>query len=251
MDLSSYCLILDSGIGGLSIASAINWINYVYFADSKHAPYGRRSKSWLSQRIHFLIRYFYLKKIRIFLLACNTLTTLFIDELRLQYTDSIFVGTVPPVKSLKSLRGPSVILASSKTSKSDYLNNMIRYFARDKKVQKLASTDLVEAIEKGDCLQINKRLSMLDPYKGKIQNLVLGCTHFSLIKNKIQQKLPNSRIIDPNEGVLRQLRKISYNSNIHQTRRIFYTSGNTLTTRKAAELFLSGSYLFKDFKHED
>ena len=108
-----YILVVDSGIGGLSILAQMLKLfnsNIVYFADNKHCPYGSHSRAEI---LNFLVKI--IDKIRkkynlkIVVLACNTATTSAILHLRKKYKDLVFIGTEPALNLANQLNYKQIL----------------------------------------------------------------------------------------------------------------------------------------------
>jgi len=248
MNFSNYCIVLDSGIGGLSIALKIDKLNMLYLADSKYAPYGQRSYSFLKERLSKIIDYFYQKNARLFLLACNTLTTLFIDLIRKKYPDCYFIGVVPPIKPALSSGKSCIILSSSKTENSDYLDKLVNKFADKKQVFRFSSSLLVKEIEKANLLGVKKELKRIfKPFsKNKPYALVLGCTHFSLIKKEIKEIIgKNTFIYEPTKGTVKQFYQVAGKFKVKNPNQLFMTSADPVKIERAVSKFTKKKLSFQ------
>ncbi len=205
-------LVIDSGIGGLSIlAKALTQTktNYIYFADNKHSPYGEKSNLFLQNRLSGIISQVSRKyNISMVVLACNTATTSSIEFLRKSYPKSAIVGTEPAYKVAieQNFKKPAII-ATPRTIEniSTKVNNNFKL---------LPNKNLASIVENNfdkpspihtfyllkEILKIKKSVKSCDC-------LVLGCTHYSFIKEKLS-KFINIPIIDGNQGVSNQIFKI-------------------------------------------
>lgn len=210
-------LFYDSGIGGLStLAKTIQLLpneKYVYFADNKNVPYGGKTKKQIcelvSSNISFLLKKFDIKMI---VIACNTATSLTIDEIRPKF-DLPIVGIEPAISvaKRKSKTKHILVIATRGTISSK------RYFLLKKSanctVHSLAMKNLASKIEHGfltKTLDISKEINCMKEIikrDNKIDQIVLGCTHFSFVANEIQTKtgLPVS---DGNFGVAKNIKRI-------------------------------------------
>lgn len=249
MNLANYCIVLDSGIGGLSIALKIDRLNMLYLADSKYAPYGDKSFNFLKKRFFNIIDYFYQKNARLFLLACNTLTTLFIDLIREKYPDSYFVGVVPPIKlALKQSQKTCIILSSSQTEDSNYLDKLVNKFAGKREVFRFGSSDLVKEIEKGNMFGVKKELKRIfNPFKNRESfALVLGCTHFSLVKKEIRKITgENFLIYEPTSGTIKQLYQVAKSFMVKEPKQLFVTSAEPVKIERVASRFTKRKLSFQ------
>lgn len=191
-------LIFDSGVGGLSVYEQIikinPAINCFYLFDNAYFPYGELPREKLITRLTQLLSDFMQQHpVDLIVIACNSASTVALDALRLHFTIPI-VGVVPAIKPATKITVNNVIglLATPGTIERDYTSRLIEQFAADKTVLRIGSTKLVELAE--DKL-MGKRLvqgdfeAILSPWLSEQVNmpdtLVLGCTHFPLLKAEI------------------------------------------------------------------
>ena len=232
--------IFDSGVGGLTIWKAVQDKlpneSIIYLADQRNCPYGNREKNEIinlpKQSVSFLIS----KECKLIIIACNTATALAIKHLRETFPDVPFVGLEPSVKpaALNTHKKVIGVLATANTLVGKhYLETSARY-GKKIKINAVAAHGLVELIESESNELILEKLlvkylEILD-YRN-IDYLVLGCTHYPLVIEKLQQLCGDSiKIIDSADAVANQVSKIlryqfminlsSNNSKYH-----FYTTG--------------------------
>lgn len=209
--------IFDSGAGGLSILSGIHQLlpaeQLLYVADTAHAPYGPKGTAFIQQRCETIMQFFCRHEVKAVVVACNTATAAAIADLRTRYALPI-IGVEPAVKpaAAKSLSGVVGVLATSGTIASDKFLNLQHRFNNQVEIINCACPGLVEQIEKipGDEVQLQALLKQfIQPMLDKgVDTLVLGCTHYSLIKNQIQQVAgANITIVDAGDAVARELQR--------------------------------------------
>lgn len=239
--------IIDSGVGGLSIASILiknpPSESFIYLADSANCPYGQKSKEEIYNLSKKMIDFVLQQKIKLLVIACNTITVTCIDKLRKDYPNLPIVGIVPVVKTAveKTKNKKIGIFSTQLTANSNYQKDLIEKYAKDYSVLNLGSSTLVSLIEKLDFKAIEKVLEQeLKPFKASnIDTLALGCSHFSLIKEQIQKYLPNVLILDSSDAVSRQVQHILVHNNLISTSNNssynFYTTGEL----RAMEYFIN------------
>jgi glutamate racemase len=216
--------IFDSGVGGTSIWKEINFLmpneHTIYLADSKHAPYGEKSKEKIIElsikNTEKLIRL----NAKIIVVACNTATTNAIDILRQNYTIPI-IGIEPAIKpaSLNTKTGNIGILATKGTLRSALFSKTSKLFSKNIKIIEVVGEGLVTLIEEGkvNSLEMEKLLeSYLSPMiLNKVDYLVLGCSHFPYLIPIIKKILPPEvTIIDSGEAVARQTKRVLLKNNL-------------------------------------
>ena len=124
------------------------------------------------------------------------------------YPELMFVGTEPAIKqATRSNHKRILVMATPGTIESERTKSLL---AENKKngqtIKLLACPGLADTIENG--LDLDKKLDELLNNEKKYDAVVLGCTHYSLIKDEIQKFFPNAELIDGCEGVARQVEKL-------------------------------------------
>ncbi len=209
--MDSYILFIDSGIGGISILDRLlekrSDLNVIFYADAEHFPYGGKDEVTIGSYLYNIYEEMKVRfKIELIVIACNTASVSALDYLRSRVTIPI-VGTVPAVKvaSEMSKTGKIGIIATETTVKLNYLGNLIKKFASDKEVIIKAAPGLVSAVEgfygevQLDGVVVDELSSFLDV---GIDCFVLGCTHYSFVKDKINDFFGGRvNVIDSCDGV--------------------------------------------------
>ena len=205
-----YILFIDSGIGGLSTLSTIikhKKYRYIYYADNLHAPYGAINQQQIYEYLKNIINLATQKySIPIVVLACNTATTAAIDKLREHFSNITFVGTEPAISLAKNLKYKNIAcIATNSTIKQNrywVLTNSLNI-----PIKSIAMQNLATKIEKYLLNQTIKNyfelLKDIFYVKSKIKEcdcLVLGCTHYVLIKDLLKEYI-HIPLIDGNTGV--------------------------------------------------
>ena len=207
----------DSGIGGLTVlAEAVRELpgRYIYYADTKHAPYGIKPKEEVRRYIFEAVDFLAGKDIQALVVACNTATAVAIRELRARYSFPI-IGMEPAVKPavLKNGGKKILVLATSLTLGEDKLETLIDAVDPEKKTVRREMDALVPFAEAFDFTSqkvrayIRGRLSEIGIQA--FETIVLGCTHFTYYKTMIQEEAgPHIDVIDGNEGTVKHLKRI-------------------------------------------
>ena len=214
--------VFDSGIGGKTTLNEIIKLlpneNYIYYSDSKNNPYGEKTDEELFEIVCNIVDYFISVNTKMIVIACNTATTRCISYLRNKYKDVLFVGTEPAIKvACDNNYKNTLVLATPLTVQSSRLNSLINENIKENENIILVScSGLANAIETNDEEKINLLLhSFLDKYvNDNIDAIVLGCTHYPLIKDKIQSMFQNSVLIDGNIGVARRVKQLLIENNL-------------------------------------
>ncbi len=204
--------IFDSGLGGLSILKELISIlpneDYLFYEDSLNNPYGKKSDEELFDITSSVVDYLLENDCKIIVIACNTATTSCMEKLRKKYPDTIFVGTVPAIKiAYDNHYRNTLVLATPYTVNSKRVSDLIKEYQNSNQIITLISGgDLAHLIDLGDTKEIESLLAhTLSSYKNA-DSLILGCTHYSLIKSEIQKILPNTMLLDGCQGVAKEVK---------------------------------------------
>ena len=208
--------VFDSGIGGTTILSAlksrIQNAEYFYIADSKNCPYGEKTDSELYQIVSNNVKTLQDWGAKIIIIACNTATTKCINKLRADYPKLVFIGTEPAIKLAADSNFQNIlVLATPGTIHSERVQKLIQENQKPfQKITLLPCPGLADTIEKhlkSNPEKINSKLSELLKQDTSYDAVVLGCTHYPLIKDQIKKYYPTATIIDGGDGVARQTEK--------------------------------------------
>ena len=212
--------VLDSGVGGLSVLKHIHTLlpheHLIYFADSKHAPYGNKTPQQIEQRVFAVAKFLLAHGAKALVIACNTATAAAAESLREKYAflDIPIIGMEPAVKPAAEATKNGIIgvLATSGTLKSAQFAALLESYGRNVQVITQACIGLVEQIELGE-LDSPKTLQLIAHYTKPLldehaDTIVLGCTHYPFVKSAIQQAVgPDIHLIHTGAAVARQLQK--------------------------------------------
>ncbi|WP_336279268.1 glutamate racemase [Bartonella sp. CB175] len=225
-------LFFDSGIGGLTVLKEMRVLipeaQFVYVADDAGFPYGSWEEDVLKNRI-FRIFTNILKRYNpaLCVIACNTVSTLMIGDLRQNFPHIVFVGTVPAIKSAakQTKSGFISVLGTPGTVKRAYTHELINSFAGQCHVQLVGSKKLAEFAE--DYLRrkpINSEklrheiLPCFVEKDGKYTDIVvLACTHYPFLINLFRkQALWPVKWIDSAKAVAKHARSLLPEKMHHQ-----------------------------------
>ncbi len=242
MDTSAPIGVFDSGIGGLSVwkelVRELPHESVIYVADSANAPYGTKSRGFITGRSRVITRFLLDQGCKVIVIACNSATGASITTLRREFPVP-FIGVEPAVKpaAMESKTGHIGVLATAQTFKGEHFKRSIGLFANRVELHEQAGTGLVELIEKGmihspETRELLRKF-LIPMVEAGIDQLVLGCTHYPFLIPVIEEILPPGiHIIDPAPAVARQTRKVLVENeglNMQSERAVyqFYTTGET------------------------
>jgi len=192
-------LVFDSGVGGLSIYQEVQRLVpsalYVYASDNEAFPYGTKREEEVVTRVSdVLLRLMSRFAPDVLVVACNTASTVALPKIRSHIPIPV-VGVVPAIKPAARVSKSRVIglLATPGTVKRAYTRNLIDEFAHDCTVVRVGSSELVELAEnklRGAEPEIERIRHIIAPlfmddYGSKLDTVVLGCTHFPLLKTEL------------------------------------------------------------------
>ena len=208
----------DSGVGGLSVMRESIAImpneNYIYFGDSKNAPYGTKSLEEVRKLTFDAVEFLLMKNVKAIVIACNTATSAAIEDLRNKYTDIPIIGIEPAIKPAISLNkeGNIIVMATPMTLRENKFKELMNKLDDKGNLVPLPCAGLVEYIEQGilegDDLESYLK-EKLNPYLNpKIASVVLGCTHYPFVKRTISKVLGDDvAIIDGGHGTSLELKR--------------------------------------------
>ncbi len=207
--------ILDSGIGGKTVLKEIKKLlpneEYVYFADSENCPYGTKPLDELKQIVSHGAEYLLSKGAKIIVLACNTATTQTIDFLREKYPEVPFVGTEPAIKKAcdeSADNAKIILLATEGTVHAERTKELVDDNKKPgQTVGIVACEGLARAIEDNNNFAIDEILSKIENPE-TFDTVVLGCTHYPIIRDKIQARFSHAKLIDGGEGVAKEVLRV-------------------------------------------
>ena len=191
--------VFDSGIGGVTVLKEIIKVlpkqDYIYYSDSKNNPYGDKSDEEIIKICDNIVQFFLDKGCKIIVIACNTASAKAATFLRNKYKNITFVAIEPAYKMVfdYAYNDSTLVMATKGTIESEKFNILYEKYNNHKTIL-LPCVGLADIIENGNADEIKKYLKEnIGKYCGKIRNVVLGCTHYPLIQEQIQEILGDVR----------------------------------------------------------
>ena len=230
----------DSGIGGISVWKEVVKLlpreNTIYLSDSKNSPYGSKTISEIQDISFKNTKWLIEKGCKLIVVACNTATTNSINLLREKF-EIPFVGIEPGIKPAikESKNGKIGVLATRGTLSSELFEKTSQSFFGIDIIEK-EGDGIVEIIESGK-FENNELESLLRKYLNPmidygIDQLVLGCTHYFIVKDLIKKIVGNKiSITNYNVAVAAQVKLIleekkTVNIEKNKIYNDFFTNGN-------------------------
>lgn len=212
--------LVDSGLGLVSFADALGRqrpdVGLILAMDPEFMPYGSLTPAQVCDRILASARACMPYRPDAVVVACNTGSVHALDVLRAELEPGVpVVGTVPAIRPAAAAAaaggGTAAIWATLATTNSEYEQRLIDEYAAGVEVQKVACPGLAEAIEAGEDAAIDAAVAEAAARTSPAPaTLVLGCTHYGLVADRITTAVPGAAIFDSPEAVARQtLRRLA------------------------------------------
>jgi glutamate racemase len=230
--------IFDSGIGGFTILNSLlktrRDVEVFYLADTKRIPFGNKSFEEIRFIAEEICNFFKDKNLDALLIACNTTNACALDILE----NNLKIPCFDLINSVSSIvhKQKIGVLATQTTVKSSYYKKAINSKKKNLKIFQQECPEFVSEIEK-EKLNLKKLNYLSDLYlepllNKKIEELILGCSHYPLIFDFLRKKIDSDiKIIDPSKALIKQFNEYfvttkteGYQSLSYENVRFFVTS---------------------------
>lgn len=225
--------IFDSGIGGVTVLKELikkmPQEKYIYYSDSKNCPYGDKSTEELKSIVSEVIVYLINKGCNTIIIACNTASTL--SEYLREKFDVLIIAIEPAYKMVYDYAydKKTLVLATKRTIESEKFKTLFEKYDNHKTIIHSCS-GLADLIEKGNNEDIDEYLkNNLSQFVG-VECVVLGCTHYPLIKDNIKKVLGDVIFFDGSLGVSNRAYELLSKNNLSSDKEgkiEFYDSSNS------------------------
>jgi glutamate racemase len=216
--------VFDSGIGGLTVVRQLMKFlpheQIIYFGDTARVPYGGKSTETIQKFATQIIDFLLSKNVKLIVIACNTVSATSLEWLKNRYSLPI-VGVVDAgARSAVRVTKTNIIgvIGTRATIESKAYVNAIYEIHPGIKVYSKSCPLLVPIVEERSNNKITRLVLnyyLSDLKKKNIDTLILGCTHYPLLKNEIQEIMGEGvKIVDSATTVVFEVRKILKNKNI-------------------------------------
>lgn len=206
--------VFDSGIGGLSVAKAIERSfpddEVIFVNDKENIPYGTKTPDTLYTLVHPILDNLVKQGCGVIVIACNTVSTTIIERLRATSTIPL-VALEPMVKPAAQLSTTKVITvcATPATLSSDRYAWLKRTYAGSCTVLEPDCADWASLIEQSALNETKIRANIEPALAAKSDVIVLGCTHYHWIEKEIEKIAgQNVTILQPEQAVISQLQRV-------------------------------------------
>ncbi len=215
--------LFDSGIGGFSVLSELFEVypagDYFYFSDDAHAPYGPKSDEYITERALLITKELISQGVRLIVVACNTATASSIDCLRKNYPDITFVGVEPYLNAYYKIpdKGKMLVLTTESTGKSERFKRLKERLDPEGHIDHYPLKLLAKNVETlyhdhSFEKEFDEQLALeLAPIKNQnYTHAILGCTHYPLVRKKIESVL-NLLAVSPCRHVAMRVLELARN----------------------------------------
>lgn len=208
--------VFDSGLGGLIIAQAfikhMPAFDYFYYGDYANLPYGDKTSEHILNYTLNAMKYMISQNCKIIVIACNTATSI-----ALRYIQQVFLpdfapnikclGVIVPTVEIAVESGFSTIgvIATKSTVNSHVYKTELLKIKPDLNVIEVAAPELVPLIENNNLEQAEDIVRQNSNYFKNCDGLILGCTHYPLLKKCFINNLPTTKIISQDEFIAQKL----------------------------------------------
>lgn len=205
--------VFDSGVGGKAIAESLaahfdKTAEIMYVNDKEHMPYGGRDAADIIYLTDAAIQPLFAKKCDVIVLACNTATAAAIEALRKKYPNQLFIGLEPMIKPASQLTksGTIAIFATPYTLSSERYKTLKKEYAKELTVLEPDCHDWAAMIEHSAIDDQSIETNVQDVLSHGADVIVLGCTHYHWIKEKIVAIAKGkAQIIDPSDAITKRV----------------------------------------------
>lgn len=247
--MSSPIGIYDSGIGGLTVLKQIRKVfpgeDLVYFGDTARVPYGPKSKQTVIEYSIQNTRFLLQLGVKIVIIACNTSSALALDVLTEKFDVPIFGVTKPGAeRAVAATKNKKIgVIGTEGTIKSGAYTNFITQLDPSIEVFSKACPLFVSLVEEGwekhNVSIVIAKEYLSEIYSFGIDTLVLGCTHYPVLKSVIRQTAGDKVVlIDSAEAISENLKELLKPEKKSDGKEYFYVSDNEDKFKKMAAKIL-------------
>lgn len=207
--------VFDSGIGGVTVMKELIKVlpneDYIYYSDTINNPYGDKTNEEIVSISDKIVNYLINQGCKLIVIACNTASAISKDYLRRKYSIPI-IAIEPAYKSVPD-NEKTLVMATNATINSDKFHTLFNTYDNHNTVL-LSCSGLADLIEEGNKEKIINYLNnKIGDYRG-VKNVVLGCTHYPLIKEEISKVLGPVTFYDGSVGVAKHTKEVLKENNI-------------------------------------
>lgn len=205
--------VLDSGVGGLTVVRQLQTLlpgeDIVYFGDSANVPYGNKEKPEILRLMNKILDFMEANEVKAIAVACNTLSTLYDAYAPLRRTP-IFSIVAAGARRVLDLQLPEVgLVATDFTVKTGWYAKLIHEKDPSVRVYGAGNHMLATLLDTGrfDEVPENVKANLSDLFlQGHPSHVILGCTHYPIVRDQFEAEAPEVSFIDPALEMARDIR---------------------------------------------
>lgn len=237
MDKKQYIGVFDSGIGGLNVLN--NLVeefpneNFLYVGDNLNVPYGIKTKEQLEEIISKIFRYFEKEQVKAIVIACNTAS---VASMNLKCSVPVFRIIEPTANNALKVSKNIGVLATNFTIESKGYDVYLKENMKGIKASPFVTIVENDSIYEEESQKVIN--DILSPFKDKIDSIILGCTHFSVLEEEVKKILGQDiKIIDSCKAfkeVLKQYldeNNLNNDNNCNRIVKINFTKKGNINTK--------------------
>lgn len=217
MQRNGYIGVFDSGAGGISVLKRLTAVlpheRFVYYGDSANAPYGGKDAEWVLRRSRLITQTMLDQGAKAVVIACNTATSVAAATLREEHPDVPIIGIEPALKpATESARHDCIlVMATETTIRLDKFHRLARAYGAGCDLVTVPCPGLADLVEAGkiEGRELRDYLEAhLGQWRGKVDGVVLGCTHYPFVVPAIRAVVGDVPFYDGGPGTARQTARL-------------------------------------------
>lgn len=240
--------IFDSGLGGLAMLRALReafpTYEYVFYGDTLRVPYGEKTDKEIQRLTQMGLNFLFANECELVILACNTASATVLRELQETYLPRqhnahlrILGVIVPTVEILTEYKHVGILATTATVNARSFDKSFARYGWHGT-ITYQSAPKLVPLIEQGlydEALEIVKNEYLPTIVNENIEALILGCTHYMLLKDKIRNILPQHITLVSQDEIIPKKLKIYLDKHVDTKKRISKNGNVALFVTKATD----------------
>ena len=246
--------VFDSGVGGLTVVRSIRRFlpeeDIIYFGDTARVPYGNKSRSTITRFCREIMSFMMAKRVKMVVVACNTASSLSLPLLNSEYpvpVIGVITAGVKEAARVSKNKRVGVIGTSSTVSSGAYGKELSKLGGKYKVYSKACPlfVPLVENKFLSDPITYQVAKKYLKELKNKrIDTLILGCTHYPLVKKVVRDIMDNVELVDSSIAVAKDVKErlaregLQAKKTRSRGKTIYYVSDDPEGFSKTAGIFL-------------
>ena len=246
--------IFDSGVGGLTVARSVRRQlpneDIIYFGDTARVPYGNKSKATIIRFSREIMDFLIRKKVKMVVVACNTASSFSLPTLRKNYDVPVLGVIAPGVKEAMAVSetGRIGVIGTRSTIKSrSYEKELKKHRVHKKRIFTESCPLFVPLVENkfaSDPIARQVAEKYLKGLKTKhVDTLILGCTHYPILKSVIAKVAKGTRLVDSSVAVAKEVKRVLEEEGLSKRRKAkgkmeCYVSDDVENFRSISSIFL-------------